>query len=67
MRRKLVELIAVVVGFDGRVVWDITKPDGQPRRCLDTSRAEKEFGFRVKYKFEEGLKRTIDWYVKTRS
>ena len=83
MRRKLVELIAVVVGFeisikelvdlivkltgfDGRVVWDTTKPDGQPRRCLDTSRAEKEFGFRVKYKFEEGLKRTIDWYVKTR-
>lgn len=45
---------------------DRSKPDGQPRRCLDTSKAEKEFGFRANYKFEEGLKGTIDWYIKKR-
>lgn len=64
--KELVDLIVKLTGFDGRVVWDITKPDGQPRRCLDTSRAEREFGFKAKYKFEEGLKRTVDWYAKTR-
>ena len=62
--KELVDLIVKLTGFDGRIVWDITKPDGQPRRCLDTSRAEREFGFRAKYKFEEGLKRTIDWYTR---
>ena len=64
--KELVELIVQLTGFDGRIVRDTTKPDGQPRRCLDTSRAEREFGFRAKYKFEEGLKRTIEWYAKTR-
>ncbi len=46
------------------VVQDASKPDGQPRRCLDTSRAKAEFGFEAKMDFDEGLKRTIDWYKK---
>ncbi len=61
---RLVELIAGLVGFKGKITWDISKPDGQPRRCLDTSKAEKEFGFKAKTDFEEGLKKTIDWYRK---
>ena len=60
--KELVELIAQLAGFKGEIVWDTTKPDGQPRRCLDTSKAEKEFGFKAKMGFEEGLKRTIKWY-----
>jgi GDP-L-fucose synthase len=58
----LVHLIVELTGFKGRIVWDKTKPDGQPRRMLDTTRAFKEFGFRAKTTFEEGLKNTIDWY-----
>ncbi|CBE67973.1 MAG: GDP-L-fucose synthase [Candidatus Methylomirabilis oxygeniifera] len=58
----LVHLIAKLTGFTGTVTWDTTKPDGQPRRCLDTSRAEQAFGFRATTAFEEGLRRTIDWY-----
>lgn len=61
--RELVELIAKLTGFKGRIIWDTSKPDGQPRRMLDTSRAEKEFGFRAKTSLEEGLKKTIDWYL----
>lgn len=64
--KKLVDLIVELTGFDGTVVWDRTQPDGQPRRCLDTSRAEKEFGFQAIYKFEDGLKKMIDWYRKAR-
>lgn len=60
--RELVELIAKLTGFKGRITWDTTQPDGQPRRCLDTSKAEKEFGFKAKVSFEEGLKKTIKWY-----
>jgi len=60
--KDLVGLIARLTGFQGRIVWDTTKPNGQPRRCLDTGRAEREFGFKAKVGFEEGLKRTIDWY-----
>jgi len=60
--RDLVELIARLTGFEGRVVWDTTQPDGQPRRMLDTSRAEREFGFRAQVGFEEGLRRTVEWY-----
>ena len=60
----LVELIAKLTGFQGKIIWDTSKPDGQPRRCLDTSRAEEEFGFKAKIPFEEGLKKTIDWYRK---
>jgi GDP-L-fucose synthase len=63
--RQLVETIARLTGFTGRIAWDDTKPDGQPRRCLDTSRAEKLFGFRAATPFEEGLRRTIAWYRST--
>ena len=55
-----------MTGFKGKVVWDTTKPDGQPRRCLDTTKAGKEFGFKAKMTFEEGLKKTIEWYKKER-
>jgi GDP-L-fucose synthase len=61
----LVHLIARLTGFTGTITWDTTKPDGQPRRCLDTSRAEQEFGFKATTAFEEGLRRTIDWYRQT--
>jgi len=60
--RQLVELIVKLTGFEGRVEWDSTRPDGQPRRCLDTSRAKKLLGWQAKVGFEEGLRRTIDWY-----
>jgi len=58
---ELVTMIAGLWGFDGRIEWDSTKPDGQPRRCLDVSRAEKLLGWRAQVPFEEGLRRTIDW------
>jgi GDP-L-fucose synthase len=64
--KDLVELIAKLTGFTGEIVWDASKPDGQPRRMLDTSKAEKEFGFKAKTGFEKGLKKTIEWYVKNR-
>jgi len=60
--RALTELIAELMGFAGRILWDPNQPDGQPRRCLDTSRAERLFGFRARTPFEEGLQRTIAWY-----
>ncbi len=60
--RDLVGLIVRLTGFEGRVAWDSTKPDGQPRRCLDTSRAAALLGWRARVGFEEGLKRTIEWY-----
>jgi len=60
--KDLVGLIAQLTGFKGKIVWDTTKPDGQPRRMLDTSRAEREFGFKAKVNFEKGIKRTIEWY-----
>ena len=60
--RDLAEKIAALTGFKGRLVWDASQPDGQPRRRLDTSRAEREFGFRAQIGFDEGLKQTIDWY-----
>ena len=65
--RDLVGLIVELTGFRGRVVWDATKPDGQPRRMLDTSRAFREFGFRAGTDFREGLGKTIDWYRGTRA
>jgi GDP-L-fucose synthase len=61
---KLVEKIVKLTGFKGRIRWDASKPDGQPRRCLDTSRAKKLFGFEAKMGFDEGLKQTIEWYKK---
>ena len=60
--KDLVELIAKLTGFKGKLVWDASQPDGQPRRMLDTSRAAKEFGFKASTDFETGLKKTIDWY-----
>jgi len=64
--RDLVEQIGRVMGFRGEIRWDATKPDGQPRRSLDTSRAERLFGFRATTSFEDGLQRTIDWYRSSR-
>jgi GDP-L-fucose synthase len=60
--KDLVDLIVKITGFKGKVIWDSTKPDGQPRRCLDVTRAKKEFGFTATTDFETGLKRTIKWY-----
>jgi GDP-L-fucose synthase len=62
--KNLAELIAKLVGFKGNIRWDTGEPDGQPRRKLDISRAEQEFGFKAKIDFEEGLRRTIKWYKK---
>jgi GDP-L-fucose synthase len=64
--RDLVDMIASLTGFSGRIVWDSSKPDGQPRRCLDTSRAKREFGFEAAMEFREGLEETITWYRKMR-
>ena len=61
--KDLVELIAELTGFKGEIVWDTSKPDGQPRRCLDVSRAKEEFGFQAKVDFREGLEKTIEWYI----
>ena len=63
--KDLVRVIAKLTGFKGKIMWDETKPDGQPRRMLDVSKAKKEFGFKAKNKLEEGLKKTIDWFVAT--
>lgn len=64
--KDLVELIAKLTGFEGKIVWDSSKPDGQPRRCLDTSRAKEYFGFQAHTNFKEGLKKTIEWYKENR-
>lgn len=64
--RDLVCLIAELTHFKGKIVWDETMPDGQPRRMLDTTRAFQEFGFRAKTAFRDGLKKTIDWYCATK-
>ncbi len=61
--RDLVQLIVETTDFGGRIQWDTTKPNGQPRRKLDTSRAEREFGFTARTDFRQGLKRTVEWYV----
>jgi nucleoside-diphosphate-sugar epimerase len=60
--RETVETIARLVGYQGELVWDPTKPDGQPRRRIDPSRAEQRLGWRASMPFEEGLRRTIEWY-----
>ena len=63
--KDLVDLIVKLTGFKGKIVWDTTKPDGQPRRSLDTTVAWKEFGFKAipKLRDEEGSKKSIDWYI----
>lgn len=65
--RHLVELICELTGFDGEIHWDSTKPDGQPRRCLDVTRARMEFDFSAQTSLREGLSETIDWYQKNRT
>ncbi|MDA1191398.1 MAG: GDP-L-fucose synthase [Candidatus Poribacteria bacterium] len=65
--RELAELIAEIVGFDGEIEWDTSKPNGQPRRKLDTSKAETAFGFHAQTDFRTGLKRTIEWYRENES
>jgi GDP-L-fucose synthase len=62
--RDLVTAISRITGFEGCVRWDRSKPDGQPRRCLDVSRAKREFGFEAEMDFEEGLRRTVEWYMR---
>jgi GDP-L-fucose synthase len=64
--KELLEMVARLIGFEGRIVWDITRPNGQPRRKLDVTLAEKEFGFRAQTPFGEGLRKTIEWYLSTR-
>jgi len=61
--KELVEMISRLTGFEGRIVWDTTRPNGQPRRSLETSRANRLFGFKAQVGFEEGLRQTIEWYV----
>ena len=61
--KELIELIVELMDYSGEIVWDTSKPDGQPRRCLDTSRAEKEFGFKAETGFRQGLRETIDSYL----
>lgn len=65
--RDLGELICRLSGFKGRIEWDASKPDGQPRRCLDTQRARERFGFAARTDFEEGLRETIEWYDRSQS
>ena len=64
--KDLVDLIAKLTGFEGKTIWDTSQPDGQPRRHFDTAKAWQEFGFKAKTNFEEGLKRTIEWYEEQR-
>ena len=60
--RELAQLVAETTAFKGRITWDTAKPNGQPRRKLDTTRAEREFGFKAQVDFREGLRRTVQWY-----
>jgi GDP-L-fucose synthase len=60
--RNLIELICKLMGYDGELVWETDKPNGQPRRCLDTTRAKELFGFEAQTSFEDGLRQTINWY-----
>ena len=62
--KELAELIVRLTGYRGKIVWDVSKPDGQPRRKLDITRAQKEFGFKAKIELEDGIKKTIQWYLK---
>jgi GDP-L-fucose synthase len=62
--KDLAEMIVKIMNYKGRIFWDKSKPDGQPRRCLNISKAKKEFGFEVKMPFKKGLRMTIDWYLR---
>jgi len=63
---EVVDLIKELTAYEGKIIWDTSKPDGQPRRSLDTTKAKEKFGFEAKTNFREGLKRTIDWYSANR-
>jgi GDP-L-fucose synthase len=63
--KDLAYKIKNLIGFEGKIKWDTSKPDGQPRRCLDTSKAKKEFGFKSETSFDIGLKKAIEWYIKS--
>jgi len=65
--RTLVELVATEVGFSGQLRWDTTKPNGQPRRCVDASRARKLFGFEAKHRLRDGIPKTVAWYLAHRA
>jgi GDP-L-fucose synthase len=65
--RDLAKLIAEEVGFTGKITWDTAKPNGQPRRCLDVTRAKELFGFRARYTFREGIHQTVVWFLRQRS
>ncbi|KYC45384.1 MAG: dTDP-glucose 4,6 dehydratase [Candidatus Methanofastidiosum methylothiophilum] len=62
--KELVALISEEVGYNDKIKWDKNKPDGQPRRCLNIDKAKKDFGFKAKVPIGEGIKRTVDWYIK---
>jgi GDP-L-fucose synthase len=64
--RNLATMIAAEAGFTGQIEWDATKPNGQPRRCLDVSRAKQLFGFEAKHTLQEGLKKTMQWFFANR-
>ena len=64
--KDLAELIAEAVGYEGDIVWDTTKPNGQPRRKLDVSRAKDRFGFEAQVPFDEGIRRTVEWWEANR-
>lgn len=64
--RDLASKVKSLTRYAGRITWDTSRPNGQPRRCLDVSRAEKEFGFRARVGFDEGLKKTVEWYARNR-
>jgi GDP-L-fucose synthase len=60
--KALITTICELMGYEGELVWELDKPNGQPRRCLDTQRAKEKFGFVAEMEFKQGLKNTIDWY-----
>ena len=64
--KDLIKIICSIVGYKGKIKWDKTKPDGQPKRKLHVGRAKKEFGFKAKTNFKKGLKKTVEWYMKNR-
>jgi len=64
--KYLVETVAALTGFTGSIFWDITEPNGQPRRCLDVTRAQQSFGFKAGTDLDAGLRRTLEWYLASR-
>lgn len=65
--KDLAEKISQFMCYDGKIIWDESKPNGQPRRCLDVSKAKREFGFEAKVSFDDGLKKTIEWYLSNKT